>query len=108
MNSLLTREGVMTVGASSLNECTETTCASVLGTMLASNGSHFKRTTENLVVYLSRNDRRTGLSKESDLKYKRFGRESPGETYETGKDGKYVGNPRSLVLTCTLSSCVDS
>ncbi len=75
--------------------------------MLASSGSHFERITEDLVVYLSRNDRRTELSKESDLKYKRFGRESTGETYETGKDGKYVGNPRSLVLTCTLSSCVD-
>ena len=108
MNSLLTQEGVMTVGARSLIECTETTFASVLGTMLPSSGSHFERTTENLVVYLSRIDRRTELSKESDLKYKTFGRESTGVTHETGKDGKYVGNPRSLVLTCTLSSCMDS
>lgn len=37
----------------------------------------------------------------------RFGEESTGVTHETGKVEKYVGNPRSLVLTCTLSSCVD-
>ncbi len=49
MNSLLYTRGSGDGRPSQpMNKCTGTTCASVLGTMLASSASHFERTTRKL------------------------------------------------------------